>query len=388
MTRWILFLCGVAAVSLIVWMAGHALMTPPRMTESTAPWPYALGTLNDLPKRYPAHDASANAQEIVRIAAKLDVDVSQDPRHRTTRPVMQSLRSQFIDYLAGEVKTDDDTIGEPPAKVQEYLASHRAAIDELREQLIANAEPRWTSDVNELWEPPQPNVSGHFDLYMILATDALEQRRTRHDDLAWQDLEAIWKLVRGVWAHPGQVSGASGMRLMNDVAWKMGTPPPAWWREVTTFNIDRAVTSAMQYDVWRTMQTAERFPAGEPEEASRPKEMFRRIAAVLTGPMRLRRAEAMARSARIGESAFATTTNCAESSVLHRRARRFIAEREGTAKFLALKAAGWPSTLPGIEHSDCSDRTWRYENGRLSISAPIPLDQQQRIVLPLSWRHR
>jgi hypothetical protein len=387
MTRRIIFIVAVVVVTILVWLAGRAFFAPPPLTESSAAWPYGLGSLNDFAKRYPPHEASTNANEIVRIAKALDVDMAiVQPRSRPSE-TMRKLRQSFVRYLASEVAKSDDSIDEPPPDVKQYLDEHRAALDELRAQLIANSEPRWALDIQELWTAPEPNGSGHFDLFAIFASDALQQRRAGTDVVAWQDLEATWKLARGLWSRPDFSAALSGTRLMNDVAWKMRAPAPPWWREVLAFDADRAAATSVEYEAWLFVEGAKRYPAGEPDDESSTREHARRAAGLFLGPLRIRQAENYAGRLRNDEIAAARSHNCADDDVHHRRVRRFIVEREGVAKLLALKAAGWPPSPVNIDRSTCSDRTWRHENGTLSISKPIPGDAQQRILLPLTWHH-
>jgi hypothetical protein len=383
--RVVWFAIAFGAVTTVIWLAGRSLFAPPATHESDAAWPRDLGTLRDLPKRYPAHDASTNALEITRIAEDL--------------VKLRTLRQTMFTHLAAQVVKPDDSIDALPASVADFFRDHVASIDALRQQLIANAPPRWTLDMRELFDPPGPNASTHVDLFALLTADALEQRRLGHDDVAWQDLEASWKLIRGLSSHPNfAFTALSGLRLTNEVAWKMSAPPPAWWRDFMQFDHDRVVLAAIQYDAWRNVEVAHRFPAGEHEEDAPLREVFRRSAEVVLGAWRVRHAEDYARRSREATTAIAAIRNCGPEHVsvagdneyggIVRRMRRFAAEREGVSKVLALKQG----LIVNIDQSTCADRRWLFQRSAdgswsLAISRAIAPEPQQRIVLPLVWHY-
>src|SRR5258708_34876445 len=99
MKRIVLFAAALLGVTLAIWLAGHALYAPPKHPVDDTPWPYALGRLRDVPKRYPSQDVSTNAAEVTRLAAALDIDLQQ----QTTRPRGPSrllpLRATMREYL-------------------------------------------------------------------------------------------------------------------------------------------------------------------------------------------------------------------------------------------------------------------------------------------------
>lgn len=368
-----------AVVFALIWLGGRALVAPPSTDEYDARWPLDLGRLRDVTKRFPSRVASTNANEVTRIASKL--------------AKLDALQASVIDYLGAEVAKPDDAIAAPPAPIAKFLDDHRGAIDELRAQLIANAPPRWAIDSKELFDPPQPDVSAHFDLFAIFVTDALQQRRASNEEMAWQDLEAAWKLDRGLWDHPWSASASTaltGSRLINEAAGKLRAPAPAWWREFATFDVGRASIASVQASAWRMLEIARRFPAGSPDPTESPQEQIaQRGAEVLIGPLRIRQTNVEVQKMRESAAAFAATRDCSSRSEtgIFRRARRFIAEREGVTKLLALKAASWPPAPVNIERSECTDRTWRYAQRSLSIDKPIAAEPQQRVVLPLAWRY-
>lgn len=411
MKRLLLLSGGIVVVTLLLWLAGRACFAPSQRYEEDAAWPYGLGKLRDLPKRYPSHEASTNAVEVTRLALDLEVDLAQEtsgvPHPPHTSPV-RKLRPSIRAYLATAVAAEDGTVDSPPADVAAFLAGRGSALDALRTQLNANAPPRWTSDVQELVDPPRPNLSGHSDLVALFAADALDRHHRGDDVIAWQDLDAIWKLGRGVLGEPDPASIMSGLyaaQAITGIAAKLSPPVPLWWPSFAAFDFERSTAAAFQYQVWRNLFFTRRYPAGEPSDDGAFREALRRGAEVVVGPFRVEQAERSAASTRVRAVRFERTPPCSNASdpyayfdVLWQRARRDAIEREGVGHLLALKEARlatstWPPSWPGIEHSRCAGRTWSYTREsdgsmRLALTPPLPplLIRNTRMEVPLAFR--
>ena len=411
MRRLLLLVSTIVAVTMLLWLAGRSCFAPVPRKEEAAVWPYGLGKLSDLPKRYPSHEASTNAVEVIRLARDLDIDLAQEaggaPHPPQASPV-RKLRPAIRSYLASAVAATGDAAGPPPEDVSAFLATHRAALDALRTQLNANAPPRWTSDVQELFDPPRPNLGGHIDLISLLAADALDSHHRGDDVTAWQDLDAIWKLGRGVLAEPDTVAVLSGLyagQAVTGIAAKLSPPVPLWWPSFATFDFERPTAAAFQYQAWRNLLFTKRHPAGEPSEEGGFREALRRGAEVVVGPFLIEKAERAAAGTRLREARFAQTPPCTNISDPHAyldalwlRARRDAIEREGVAHLLALKEArlatkAWPPAWPGIEHSRCSGHTWSYTrepDGSMSLALTPPLPPEPvrstRMAVPLAFR--
>ncbi len=408
MKRTLLFAAGILAVTLLVWLAGRGLYAPSeRRNEEDAAWPYNLGKLRDVPKRYPSVDLNTNAAEVVRLAEGLEIDLAEEtsgpprPPHpsrpRALRPVMRK-------YLLDSVNDARAQTGAPPNALAQFLAEHGEALAAIRAQLNANAPPRWRSDVQELSDPPRPNLPGHTELFSLLAADALDHHRNGDDATAWQDLDAMWKLARGLLGQPDRrttFSAVSGSQILTGIAAKPAPPGPLWWRGVAPFDFDRAGVAATQYEAWRMITFARHYPAGEPNDDNALQEVFRHGAEVIVGPFHLAQAQRTATTMRMRAERMARTPPCGNRSneyePLYPRLGRFAVEREGAAKMLLLQEArlatgAWPPTLPGIEHSKCIGHTWQYtrSNGSMQLTLtpalPSPPSRETRLLLPLDYR--
>lgn len=407
MKRALLFAGVAIVVTLALWLAGRALYAPSERREEDAVWPYGLGKLRDVPKRYPSVDLNTNAVEVIRRAEALEIDLVQEtsgpprPPHpsrpRALRPVMRK-------YLLDSVNDARTQVDAPPEALGRFLTEHEDALAAERAQLNANAPPRWRSDVQDLSDPPRPNLAGHTELVSLLAADALEHHRTGDDVTAWQDLDAIWKLARGLLAQPdgwAMYSALSAAQMLTGIAAKLAPPVPIWWRSVLAFDFDRASAAASQYEAWRSLTFTEHYPAGEPDDDNAVHEMFRRGAEVVVGPFRIERAERTAAAMRRRAAQLSRTPPCGrrgnEYEPLSQRLTRFTVEREGVAKLLLLQEARlatgrWPSTLPAIDHSQCVGHTWQYSlanDGTMRLALmpaiPSPPSRETRLLLPLMY---
>jgi hypothetical protein len=368
--RALLFIAAIAAATALLWLAGHALLRPPRQQhENDADWPFGLGKLRDVPKRYPSHDVSTNAAAVVQLAAALGVELAQEtPSPRPPNAAWPAVTQYVID----NVGDGSDAVAEPSPALAQLLSKNETALATLRAQLNANAPPRWRSDVQELLDPPHPNYSGHAILTSMLAADALLRHRADDDATAWQDLDAMWKLGRGLLAEPdtwSRLSALSIARKTAGVAAKLSPPVPLWWRSFLEVDFDRARAAADQVEAWRHVTFTERYPAGEPDDDNALlREALRRGAEVVVGPLRIERARRAAAGARRVAERLAHADPC-DASGIH----RFVIEREGIAKLLELKEA----PHAGSEPSRCPGHEWRATASpdgtiELALTPPFP----------------
>jgi hypothetical protein len=397
-----------------VWFLGAYLMSPPEAKGREAAWPFALGTLDDVAKRFPRSSIDPTATRVAAIADRLDT-----PMHvagASKRAVVQSKRLPLQSYIAAQIVRQDDAIESPPSEIRQFLDEHVAALDELRTLLASDAVPHWAVDADDVFHSSIPDLAGHMQLFRILAADALDRERRGDHVTAWQDAEAGWSLGQGLWSQPDIIStliALAGTRMMNDVAAKLAAPAPPWHRQLLAFDAERAVAAAMQFEAWRVLTIANRYPAGEPDVEKGPPPLLRRLASVIFRPSRLRRASENALRLREDASELARSTSCGGDPALRnpvvnvtslfsspgiwRRLHRFRVEREAVEKLLMLKeqrrrSGVWPGSMPGIERSSCSDGSWRYRHesdGSMSLTflGATAEERNGAAVLPPSFHY-
>jgi len=370
-------------------------------------WPFGLGTLDDVVKRFPRSGIDPTATRVAAIAEHLDVPIRVAG---ASREVIGRKRLPLQPYLADQIARADDTVDAPPAEIRQFLDEHVAALDELRTLLSGGAVPHWPVNVDDVVRSSIPDLVSHMQLFRILAADALDRERRGDHVTAWQDVEAGWRLAQGLWPQPDLVSATislAGTRVMNDVAAKLAAPAPPWHRELLAFDAERALAGAMQFEAWRALTFAKRSPGREADDKNRPPRMIGSFVRAMLRPSRLRRASADASTLREVAVELARPPSCGDVPMrranidnvegILRRLRRFRVERETAEKLLALKeqrrrSGVWPESMPGIERSSCSDSSWRYRREAdgsmsLSFSGAIAEERNGAAALPQSFHY-
>jgi hypothetical protein len=198
----LIILCIVIVIVASLW--GMGIVRQQRV--STEPWPAGLGTLRDIPQRFPKAPATPAANELMRLAG----DLAAARRH-----------------------------------------------------LLTAAPIQFEIDLARKEEPPSPPLTALMQLFRLLAADALERG-------AWEDLEASWKLARVLFARPDQKSqivALAGLRLTSDAARSMPLPAPEWVAEMLAFDPRPAYLRSMQAEAWVVWRRYEELGMIRPEAA-------------------------------------------------------------------------------------------------------------------------
>jgi hypothetical protein len=350
--RVVIIVVGILIVVLAAWW-GAGLVKQNRVASD--PWPAGLGTLHDVPKRFPARPSTPAAEELVRLAAPLGIDL-RVPRPRTAK--IDPLREPLAAYLKTELERTDATIAPAPEPVAQYLAAHGEELAAVRRHLMSGAPVAFAVDLAQE-RPPMPNLIAHMQLFRLLTADALD-RGARGELVAWDDLEASWRLARSLLGRPEQISqlvGLAGLRQTNAAARKMPLPAPYWPAEMEAFDVRRSYLQAMQAETWRSGHVHWRSDVGEQ----------RRLADRLAGDQRC---------------SFSGETRSDIPNLLSAWERLFRthAEQELTARAVAARSAAPPNP-----RSQCSDGQWVYEargDGGMAIrfSKPLPEAKDGRAI--------
>ncbi|MFN2493360.1 MAG: hypothetical protein ABR501_10815, partial [Pyrinomonadaceae bacterium] len=157
-----------------------------------------------------------------------------------------------------------------------------------------------------------------------LVASALAKARA-NAPAAWEDLRAVWKLVRTLDGHPQmmvQTAALSMARMINAVAWKMPLPAPAWLSELQTRDPVPTLLDSFQHQTASYWQSgAGIFPT---KWLAASIEHDRLIAEEL---FNLTRCDVSTRMNELGT----------DLSSVWRRAFRYRAEREATANALRVR---------------------------------------------------
>src|SRR5437762_2369399 len=162
---------GLVLLVALVWVVMYATAAAAMRDAKGEPWPYGLGTLNELETRGAKHVASKEAQEIARLVDALGLDESS--------PEV---------YVAAQTAKSDDAIDPPPADAG--LAGHEAPLAELvRLTMNAGDGLAWGPD-GMPWQLD--------DAAELLGAAALDRARNGDAAGAWERVHAMWILAHSV----------------------------------------------------------------------------------------------------------------------------------------------------------------------------------------------
>jgi hypothetical protein len=338
------------------------------------PWPGGLGSVEDVPKRYPPRERSLDASRLVVYAMPLDIEL-QPARKRDATAALKA----FGAYVRQEQGNATRTIAPPAAEIAQYLETHARDLDLVREHLL-HATIEWPLDLRKGAGGPMPNLLGHLQLNRVLVTRALLRG-------SWEDLHAAWRLAQALQSRPeiiAQIVALSMVRSINAAAWKMPGPAPAWLAEMGRVDYAWLLAAGSQAESWSVLQTATREGVPLPhfmlarsihhQRRTAEKLLANRECGLDTARFFAERQKELFRMERL------VTPNLAS---MWRRAFRYRAEREATMnahRVLAGEAI--------VTRSVCSDGAWRFENGTLAFSRDLPKGEPQEVDMPLSLRLR
>lgn len=328
------FLTGLLLLLALLWAAAYIAGIAVLRGTRQEPWPFALGSINDVQARHQVINSSREAYELMRHASHMETD------------------STAGNYLGVQTAKKNDTIDPLPANIAD--ADEGAAQFE-RILLDRGDRLQWGGDVFE---------TKLADAANIVAALALRSARNGDGGAAWEHLHAIWILSRSL--SGGRCWGGREMALriarqVNAVARKLPPPVPPWLAEMGAVEPRRETGAALQEEAYTY------FVRREYEGiyfVLEPLRCFKSAA----GLRHLRRtAEAMASSGRcrVNTAALrALRTEVHDTGIID-RAARIEAELEATAKVLALKTerarlGRWPAALPDAT-SRCAGNQWIYE---------------------------
>ncbi|MCU1229655.1 MAG: hypothetical protein JWO97_2539 [Acidobacteria bacterium] len=371
-------------VALIVAMWGVGLAVGRRAVDdaASAPWPLQLGSLRDVPARYPKHNASSAALALGPLEARLGIRLNRfDKRPVTNEERAFSLvKEPLSKWLSAEQASTSDAISPPPAELAKYLDDHRADIDAVRDHLLSNEGAiAWPVDLSRLFDAPLPNLLAHMSVTRLLAASALA-----HGD--WDYLHASWLLTRVLWPRPETISvliARATTSMLCAAARKLPAPAPAWFAEIGQYDYRRAMTAAEQCDAWLLLTKMRDDPFNAESVPRRiltfPFLPFARIWAADLANRERSIAEqlTMIRDCAVDGDAFDRRMKAAVPKFhvysrvtlpawgsMWQRISRLRVETE-------LASRNWPATAPDVIASQCTDGSWSYSNGDLHLSREI-----------------
>jgi hypothetical protein len=307
--------------SVVLWFRNEEAVT----TSSARPWPGEMGTLKAGEARWPTLKANAASVQLTTLAKAL-------------------LKNEEVEkFVEREMVRGELMIGEPPAIPD---------VSQIRE-LLLRGPVIWES--REEFDDVQVGERRTMQMTVArtLVASALTKARAS-DPAAWDDLHAAWKLANSLTGHPQMMAQTAAMtmaRMINAVAWKMPTPAPEWFAELQEHDNVRLLLEAFQYQVASYAESGtEWFPT---KWLASSVDHDRQIAEELFS---LTRCDVSTRMNDLGT----------DLSSVWRRAFRYRAEREATAKALRVREGKSIETS-----SQCSDGGWTFDGTTLRFSRDI-----------------
>lgn len=392
---------------LVMWM-GSAIMEQTITRGDKHPWPLGLGSIDEVPQRYPAAPASVAAVKLSGLAEEAGIELT--PREmRAGRPPLRQRDRSESGYVTRQIQRANLAIDAPPASLQETLTARAPQLQAMRALILSGELLAWAQDIEAGPAAPLPPLAGHMYLTRILVASAFDRAR-RNEPAAWDDLRAAWMLNRNLLERPEIISnliGIAAARMVNAAARKMPLPAPDWLGEMQRFDFRRAMLAAHQAEAWAiadrihaetSMDSDPNDPYSGPFAKVRDTvlapytrlctidefERWRRMAIDLAarsecdldrGEIERRRRQAIpwwnvpARQMPI--------TNLAST---WRRVFRLRAEIEATERALDLRAG-----RPPRPESACSDGKWIYSAGGMRFSRRLTVPESQAMQIPVEF---
>ncbi len=341
-------------------------------------WPGNLGTLDEVPHRYPAAEQSAGATRLVQLASGANIDlkprVKTDISRRESEARRSAVRKDISEYIKAQFERSGDAIDAPPPIVAEYLAAHAVPLDDTRDHLLSGNRIEWETKVTQGFDMPIPNLLGHMDLHRVLMARAFDKARN-NDPTAWDDLRASWALNQGLWKRPDLISiliALSSTRMSNAAARKMPLPVPQWFDEVRSFDYLGAMAASQQAEAWAIAhlnpgRMSWRDYLVLPLTILQEAQALAMLQKYTTEVMQANACDADSKQFATARASF-MTDHFAVPNLLGawHRMLRFRAEREATDRILQLRAGQTPAAT-----SACSDGAWQVTASSIKFTRDV-----------------
>jgi hypothetical protein len=253
----------VIALTIAVY-AGYEIAARRAMADARELWQPRLGTPEQLFDRYPHREANAAALRVEQLALPLGIRMAPRSYLQRAEPTEeqrqahQQIKKALWPYVDEELQRPSLSVQPPPAEVREYLETHRAEIDALRDHLLAGPPPRWELHLERLWDGPLPNIAGHASLQRLLVGDALADLHDGDRPEAIRTLEAGWRLNQAIAGDPmvmTQLVSIAVTRFHSGALRKAAPLPVAWRDRLRSRGHRAALQDALQVQGWMLAHT-------------------------------------------------------------------------------------------------------------------------------------
>ena len=220
----------------------------------------AAGAVGDHPI-----ERNAAAEVLVERGGELGIPFERAARAATSEASVAFSEAGTIAWLESQLGIPDESIGEPPKALKQYLEESKAALEAIVSALEREA-PDWGRDeVDKNGTVNTPALTPSIRLQSVLLAAALVETRAGREIEAERLLEASWSLARPAAEAPLLITQLIAVRSggwQAGVLRKMRSAPLAW---IDRFSSDRS---------WSDMLDAYASD-GEPQGISEPGSVLR-----------------------------------------------------------------------------------------------------------------
>ena len=407
-----------------------------------------METISNLIAKYPKTENNITAIRLQELtASKLGFAIRGSAEDapmqisEVNQKAFEGIRKELNQYIEAQIKNPTNKIDQPPEKLRRYLAANADTLAALRTLILNNEQPRWATDVTQLYEKNYsyalPSHLGIVNLQKILALDILEKQRAGKTQEMQEALEVSWKIGQSLQNSPfliGQLVSIINTRIQAGVMRKLDNLPSKWQERLLAHDYRKSLLTSLEVEMVSTVGFFNQVNPSEVEKQLEELELDaglkylksmgwqqwseslrknylrwiainnfqteRRIAAQLAQEnicnlnydSWLERQD-INKALFFPEDVFAGDPGYGSFGWVN--SGRFMLELELTQKILqvkelAAKAGTFPQSVPSMDSSVCPGSKWIYQvspNGTMSISlSPIPAWLSEYKGLPLTYR--
>jgi hypothetical protein len=185
--RIFIWILGVPAVLLVLWLTVGNLYASHRLKQARREWEANFGSYEALQQRYPESPANETALKLEVLAARLGIGLPPERFKQRVRPdagakaewdrISEDDRGAHWKILA----RPDDGVEALPPPVAAFLEKHAQDLEDVESLLLQGPEPRWEMDPaahgdgsllgsarDALLQPPHPDMIGLVFLHRLL----------------------------------------------------------------------------------------------------------------------------------------------------------------------------------------------------------------------------
>jgi hypothetical protein len=216
----------------------------------------------------PSTATNSTADVVVARSLELGIDFAppEPGKSRASEAELKArAKAALGSWLDAQIKIADDSIGEPPAALREYLDERRESVWAIIAAL-EKSPPEWAA---KSWEEEIPRLLPWIHLHKVLLATALSEERAGRVIEAERALEASWSLSRGF---PGanvlitRMMSVAAERWQAGVLRKFREPPLPWVGRLASDEPWRKLADALEAE---GKASASQVAAPEPDPSQK-----------------------------------------------------------------------------------------------------------------------